>query len=436
MYFYLKKPNEEKVTGIDLIHYVKDEPSSNKNFKYSTKQKILPSEWDFENRYPKSKRGTSGKKNKQIALELDKFKRLLENTITDFQRNDRPLTKADLRMIFDRKFKHNYQKKDCPIVLKDAIEFYIDTKTKNDKPSKAWLTINNNLRKKVTLYDIYRERTTLFGDLNQDWLEGYCGFLRNFNSLVDKKKAKELNAQVQSNNNYNDNTLYGHLKILFGFLDWAKENYEIKVKKLKNTIKTYPTGRVHLTDEEVELLENVELEDTLQDTVRDLFLIGIYSGQRFSDYSVFEKEDVVKTPDGDMIIKKSQKTVRESFIPITPDLDGLLEKYNWKLPYVHKDDFNIEIKQICKKAGINSSQKKMRKKGSEKKVTYYDKWEGISTHTARRTFITLSAERGMPDHIIMAVTGISKPETLQKYKKTSQESVSRYMFKAWSKKSA
>ena len=42
----------------------------------------------------------------------------------------------------------------------------------------------------------------------------------------------------------------------------------------------------------------------------------------------------------------------------------------------------------------------------------------VSSHTARRTFITLSAENNMPDHIIMKIVGISDPKTLIKYKKT------------------
>ena len=50
---------------------------------------------------------------------------------------------------------------------------------------------------------------------------------------------------------------------------------------------------------------------------RDMFLIGVYSGQRFSDYSVFEKADVRKG----MIIKRAEKTETNSYIPLHPKLE-------------------------------------------------------------------------------------------------------------------
>ena len=46
--------------------------------------------------------------------------------------------------------------------------------------------------------------------------------------------------------------------------------------------------------------------------IRDLFLIGVYSGQRFSDYSVFEKSDI----QGDLIVKRAEKTENYSYIPL------------------------------------------------------------------------------------------------------------------------
>jgi len=44
-----------------------------------------------------------------------------------------------------------------------------------------------------------------------------------------------------------------------------------------------------LTEEELEILTKVELSERL-DYYRDLFLIGVYSGQRYSDYSRFNKK--------------------------------------------------------------------------------------------------------------------------------------------------
>jgi integrase len=158
-----------------------------------------------------------------------------------------------------------------------------------------------------------------------------------------------------------------------------------------------------------------------------LFLIGVYSGQRFSDYSVFEKADV----QGDMIIKKAEKTETESFIPLHRKLKELLDKYDWELPRISSQKFNEHIQKVCELADFKEDIKEIIYRGTKKEVVYNPKYKMVSSHTARRTFITLSSEKGMPDHIIMKITGIRDPKTLLKYKKTSQKSVIESMEKYW-----
>lgn len=114
-----------------------------------------------------------------------------------------------------------------------------------------------------------------------------------------------------------------------------------------------------------------------------------------------------------------------------PKLKNILEKYNWKIPYIGKDNFNPIIKDVCKEVGINTPVKRLYKSGNIKEVSTLEKWQMIGSHTARRTFITISSEKGMPDHIIMKITGIRKADTLTKYKKTNQESVINFMHQTW-----
>ena len=75
MYFYLKEPKSENNTIIYIIFYVKSEKL---NFKYSTGQKINPDNWDFDNRFPKLKRGSIGQKNKHVSDVLTQYKWITE----------------------------------------------------------------------------------------------------------------------------------------------------------------------------------------------------------------------------------------------------------------------------------------------------------------------------------------------------------------------
>lgn len=436
MYFYLKEPNTRKESLIYLIFYVKNDIHKNKNFKYSTGKKINPKEWDVASRYPKLKRGTSGKKNKHISLILDNYKNLLEATIKESEKNNTILTKAHLRTVFDDEFKYKgiqIQNQDKSLAY--YIDLFITKKNSSKGQSISWNDKYNNLRNKIILFDTYNKFETKFSSINDDWLDTYCGFLRQLPTLLKNKTYKNRVEKFKiklPKSPYNDNTLYRHINFLFTFLNWSQGKYhDINLDRLKNPVKEFQPEDVHLTIGEILSLENVKLDKPALIKVRDLFLIGIYSGQRFSDYSVFEKEDLVSTPQGDMIIKKSEKQEHHSFIPIHKKLKVLLDKYNWQMPKIASQNFNPHIQKICRKIGMTESVKTINYIGTKKNIEYKQKCDMVTSHTARRTFITISAEKGMPDHIIMKITGIKDSKTLEKYKKTNQKTVLFFGDKIW-----
>jgi len=432
MYFFLKEPKADKATPIILVYYIN---SKEKYFKYATGQKIEPGDWDLGSRYPKLKRGSSGKKNKHISLVLDQYKDFLINTIEDYELRNEPLTKDILKSLFKGEFKGIKGKETTTSseIITEVIDAFIESKAKSKGKSRDWENKYKNLRNKILLFDVYKNHKTLFTDITNDWLDEYSGFLRQLPQLLKNttylKKVQKLEVEMKLPKVvYNDNTLNRHIIYLFTFLNWSKDSYhDLNLDKLKNPIKDFVSDDIHLTSEEVKLLETVELPRESLKRVRDLFLIGVYSGQRFSDYSVFEKADV----HGEMIIKRAEKTEKESFIPLHTKLKILLEKYEWKIPKISSQKFNPHIREVCRIAEILTEVKTTNYIGNKKVVEYHEKCEMVSSHTARRTFITLSAEKNMPDHIIMKITGIKDSKTLLKYKKTSQQSVSDFANKIW-----
>jgi len=410
MYFFLKTPKCDKSTPINLIYYVK---SQGKNFKYSTGQQIHPNNWDFSNRLPQAKRGASGVKAKHLVSILSQYTDLLEDSIRDCERKNITCTRELLRFVFDENFKHKKSNRGG-VGLVDAIQSFVDTKNKSKGQSKSWSQKYINLKSKLECFERSKKRKIHFEDITQDWLGEYCGYLRN----IDVKPFQS----------HNDNTLNRNIKFLFTVLIWAKGKYHnLNLSELKNPVKNYQPMDVSLTSKEVGILEKLKLPTDSLNQVRDLFLIGVYSGQRFSDYSVFEKADL----QGDMIIKVAEKTEMESYIPLHTRLRALLDKYDWELPKFKIPRFNRNIQKICELAGINEQIKEITYTGAIKKVSYHPKFKMVSSHTARRTFITLSCERGMPDHVIMKITGIRSFVTLIKYKKTSQNSIIESMNKYW-----
>ena len=136
---------------------------------------------------------------------------------------------------------------------------------------------------------------------------------------------------------------------------------------------------------------------------RDLFIIGICTAQRVSDFTQFRKEDVFRLEDGHLYIKIIQKkTGKTVCIPCNSTLRGLMVKYNFVVPKMPPQHINKYIKIVAEMAGLG------------------DKAARITTHTARRTGATLMYLAGMDLTDVMTITGHSSLAMLKVYIKADE----------------
>ena len=390
MHFYLKEPKSKNKSLIIVKYYVgKDK----KYFQLSTNIKINPLNWDKIKKLPKHKRGIDGVKLRTIESKLIDINKKIQNLRIDFGKD---LTIGDLKLAF-------HHKKELHIYASDYLESFIKERSKVGEVSARSIQKYQTVVNKMTDFQIHKKRSYKLSELKESFFIDLIIYLRKEHNLFD-------------------NTLHRYVSVLKTFLRWCKKKgYSPPMDFLDIIIKTHETDDVALTKEEVVLIENAKLTGA-KDRARDLFLIGIYSGQRFSDYSVFEKADIRDN----LIHKTAKKTGAMSYIPLTEQLKVVLDKYDWILPKISNQKFNVHIQNICKNLGINEAVKFTSSKGSHKKEEIKEKWEKIGSHTARRTYITIAAENNMPDHFIMAVTGIKDPNTLKKYKKINKDVILKY----------
>ena len=388
MIFNLKS-EKAKMTVIRLEIYL---PGEKSRFKYNTGRSIKPEHWDKKTRRLKTMRGAQGDRNRKLNLILNEYEFAVER-IRDLYGS--ALTKDKLKSKLDEYF-HIEEKK--PETVLELFDEYIDEIVNLGTLTKRTIEKYKMTGRKWS--EFQGKRKIMLHEINYSVLINYVTFLRDRHKLTD-------------------NTLHRNINFLKTFLIWNQRNgrkVSDDYKKIK--INQRETDNIALTYEEIKILETMKLDHRL-DLHRDMFLIGVYSGQRFSDYSVFEKADV---RDG-MIIKRAEKTETNSYIPLHSKLEKLLDKYDWQFRTISSQKFNKAIQKICKKAGFTDEVKKTRYLGSKKMIERFQRWEIVTSHTARRTFITLSSTKGMPDHIIMSITGIRDPKTLQKYKKINLETV-------------
>jgi len=95
-------------------------------------------------------------------------------------------------------------------------------------------------------------------------------------------------------------------------------------------------------------------------------------------------------------------------------------------PKISNHEFNKEIKEVLKKIGFtNNVRIKKRNRLGEVETLVVPKYSIISSHTGRRTYITLCIENGIRPDLIMKSTGQKKFDTLNRYIKRSEMALSR-----------
>ena len=131
---------------------------------------------------------------------------------------------------------------------------------------------------------------------------------------------------------------------------------------------------------------------------------------------------------------RTQKTHQIIDIPLNGFALSILAKYSEypnPLPVISNQKMNRYLKELCKEAKIDSIIKIIKYKGNERIEETFKKYEVIGTHTARRTFISLSLEKGMKPDVIMAITGHKTYRMMQKYLKIADDFKRDEMDKVW-----
>ena len=86
---------------------------------------------------------------------------------------------------------------------------------------------------------------------------------------------------------------------------------------------------------------------------------------------------------------------------------------------------------LCELAGINEQIEIVRFRGAKREINTYPKFKLIGVHSGRRTFATLSLEKGMSTEEVMSITGHKDYQSFKRYVKVTEQRKKVVMLKAW-----
>lgn len=227
-----------------------------------------------------------------------------------------------------------------------------------------------------------------------------------------------------------------HAKFMMDMLQMFK--YAVKLKKLPPAILTelkFDTSReetdaIYITMDQIKEMYAIKKFDLPeQEVVRDMFVIGCFTGMRFSDYSVLDPSAIRNNRLSFIQVKTGAKVT----IPIHPIVNEILQKYNYVLPPVPRNnDFNAIIKTVGEKMPSLHVP-------FTKQITYKRelveiekmKYQFLMTHTARRSFCSNEYIRGTDPMIIMSISGHKSYKSFMRYIKVSGDQFADKMEKIW-----
>ena len=275
--------------------------------------------------------------------------------------------------------------------------------------------------------------------LTKGTLITYRSALSRLKNYIDDRKLKKFSFNDCHRDFYNDyisfltsknyslnyvGTMIQKLKTIIGFAFDEGIHNNIEFRKNYFSKMTEQIDHVYLTVEELQRIKELNINDFLLDSVRDIFLIGCYTGLRISDIM-----SLLKTANQSIFLDegvkyfhiKQIKTSNTVIIPLNRIINEILDKRDGNLPdYLHQNVLNEHIKSICKRAKITENHLLRRTEGGKEVEYNLPKYKFVSSHTARRSFCTNAYKSGMPIQDIMAISGHKSERVFLNYVKVEK----------------
>ena len=179
-------------------------------------------------------------------------------------------------------------------------------------------------------------------------------------------------------------------------------------------------NEIYLTEDEIQSIYDLQLTGN-EETVRDMFVLQCWIGQRFDDTQNINAGIIKDTKNGRVLeIVQGKKTHKVS-IPLFPIALEIINKYEFNFPTISNQLALLHLKKIGEKASIKRLHNVTEDRGGIVTTTKVKAFELIGTHTARRSYITNMLKRGIDSKLIKKITGHSKDESFEKYVKLTSE---------------
>ncbi len=340
--FYLKDSTQSETAIYARISYgatIADTDSKEYiQLKYYIAKSINPAFWN-----PKTNRAKGTKdfpEHPEFNSRLDTIESTINSVFLKLENTNIAPTNIIIKKELDKILKPEIvvSKDETPKDLFPFIDHLINTSPNKHSTLKSFKVVRKNLQD----YQKAKKTVLNFNSIDIDFYNSFIDY------LTKPTKGKNKSGQTITKAGLSKNTIGTRIKILKTFINEANDRGitvlpDYKKKSFK--VLKEETNSIYLTESELMKMYYIETSpeslkilhkefftDKLPDylaKVRDLFLIGCYTGLRFSDLSKLNKDNITKD---NTINVKTIKTNQSVVVPIHPITKQIFEKYDYQLP--------------------------------------------------------------------------------------------------------
>lgn len=243
---------------------------------------------------------------------------------------------------------------------------------------------------------------------------------------LDEEELQNILEFMRVEKNIRNTTLNKYLRFIKQFLSWAElkgyltnvayKRYKPKLKGANFELKKV----IYLTWEELIKLYTMEIPNSRLEQTRDVFCFCCFTGLRYSDVYNLKKIDIKDAKLNIITIKD----VDNISIELNKYSRAILEKYKdvefkkgKALPVLSNQKYNDNLKELGQLAELNEEITEVWYVGNKRMERVVKKYEVLTTHVARKTFVVNALTMGIPPQVIMRWTGHNDIKAMKPYTK-------------------
>ncbi len=398
--FNLKNTKDkEKKTQIFMVFVFKGE-----RIRYFVQRRIEPKYWDNK----KQRADTNYPNYRSLNTFLTTLANFLETQYNNLNIIGERVTVEKLRNLLDERI----GKEDKQQSLFDYYDEFLEA-SKNIRRINT-LKSHKSTKNKLEEFEAYSKIKLTFDGLDHKFDTQFKDFLI--------KEAKLTN-----------NTISKYYRTLKVFMNWATEKGYNKSLDFQKFKAKQTEGEIYfLTWEELTGLYELEIKSEKLKRVRDIFCFACFSGLRFSDIANLKQENI----NNDFIELNTIKTGSKTRIPLNKYSKPIYERYKsdetvFLFPSISNQKMNDYLKELGKLAEIKEPVNIFHYSGTKRIEKIVPKYEVLTFHVARKTFITNAMIRGMSTEVIMDITTHTSYKAFQRYFKIVDEHKKEQMSKVF-----